>query len=202
MEDNEFFYFSSRMFSVNVMVPPINLKEDKEDDNILDLAKGKYEGIDFPVIFKQERGKKWGDILEIGWPNLYLISSKFKTILEENKLTGWKTFPVKVYDKKDNEVPGYYGFSVVGTCAPLDYSKSEILEKQDVPNAPTYKVYKGVHVDTDSWDKTDFFSPGTTYHIIITKKAADILKRNKITNLVLENLKNFEIDVSLVEGKY
>ena len=63
------------------------------------MAKGKYEGIDFPVIFKQEMGKKWTDILDIDWSNLYLISSKIKAVLEENKLTGWKTFPVKVYDK-------------------------------------------------------------------------------------------------------
>ena len=202
MEDNEFFYFSSKMFSVYVTATPRNLKEGKENDNILDLAKGKYEGIDFPIIFKQKYGKKWTDILDIGWPCLYLISSKIKTLLEENKLTGWKTFPVEVYDKKDNEVPDYYGFSVVGICAPLDYSKSEILEKQNVPNAPTYKVYKGVHVDTDSWDKTDFFCPTTTFEIIITKKAADILKKNKITNLALENLKDLETRASLVEGKY
>ena len=52
--------------------------------------------------------------------------------MEENNPTGWKIYPIKLYDKKDNEVLGYHGLSVTGKCASIDYSKSEIIEKRYV----------------------------------------------------------------------
>jgi len=30
---------------------------------------------------------------------IIFISDRLKILLEENQLTGWKTFPIKIYDK-------------------------------------------------------------------------------------------------------
>ena len=158
------------------------------------LIKGKYEGINFPVAFKQEYGKKFADILGTGWPSLYLISDRMKSILEENKLTGWKVFPIKLYDKKGNEIQGYHGFSITGQCSPVDFGKSEIIEKRLVSHGPLCKYYKGLIVD--GWDGSDFFTPEGTYETLMTKKAADALKKNKITNLRMKNLADFQINVN------
>eukprot|EP01132_Coremiostelium_polycephalum_P000319 gene319-410_t len=134
------------------------------------LINGDYTGISFPIIFKQVYGKKLQDMLDTGWPGLFLISDRMKSVLEENQLTGWKTFSVQVFDKKGEGIPGYHGFSITGRCGEIDYSKSPIIEKRRVPDGPLVKFYK-----------------------VITQRAAEILKKNKLTNIDLENLSDLEM---------
>ncbi len=191
MEMNDFYDFSSKMVSSTVHAHAIGLKTDEKGINDeWNLVKGKYQGIEFPVIFRQTYGKKFTDILGTGWPCLYLISEKLKGLLEENRLTGWTIFPIKLYDKKGKEIHGYHGFSIVGRCVSISYEKSEIIEKRLVPTGPICRFYKGVTIE--NWDGTDFFTPEKTYEIFISKKAAEVLEKNKITNLRLQNLSDFE----------
>ena len=199
---NDFFTLDSKLLSSTFQARPINLKRDVDNNfQEWDLIKGNYAEIDFPVIFTQDHGKKLTDILDTGWPGLFLISDRLKKILEENKLVGWKTFPIKVYDKKKNEILGYHGFSITGRCGPIDYKKAEICERQSVPTRPFYKVYKGLYVGLDKWDRSDFFIPDESIFFIVTNKAAEILQKNKVTNLVLKNLSNVEMDVRDVLNK-
>jgi hypothetical protein len=191
MEMKDFFSFMSQPASSTVQAHP----SDKNIDH-LKLIKGNYEGIDFPITFKQEYGNKLYDILDTGFAGFFLISERMRKTLEENTLTGWKVFPIKLYDKKGNEITGYHGFSATGHSGPTSYEKSEIIEKRRVPHGPLCKFYKGVNID--NWDGTDFFTPDGTYQTFITKKAADILKKNKITNVYLENLAEKEMNLDNV----
>lgn len=190
MEVKDFFDFHSKFVSSTVQAHPVGIHDH------WNLIKGNYKGIDFPVIFKQEYGKNLKDILDTGAASLYLISERMKNILEENLLTGWQTYPIKLYDKRENEILGYHGFSITGKCGPTIYDNCEIIEKRRVPNGPICKFYKGVFID--EWDGSDFFTPEKTYNTFITKKTADILKKNKITNLELENLAEMEIEVNII----
>lgn len=191
---NDFFSFSGKYAQSQVQVPAIGLKVDEE----WNLIKGKYESISFPVIFKQSRnsGEKFPDILNTGWPSLYLISEKTKSILEDNHLTGWRHYSIKLYDKHNNEINGYYGFSVLGRCAAINYGKSKIIDIQHRPTGPISKYYKGVSID--DWDGNDFFSPDNTYGLYITTKAANLLKKNKI-NIELQKISEIETHPMAVE---
>lgn len=165
----------------------------------LKLIKGNYQRVDFPITFKQEHGNKLYDILNTGYAGLFLISKKMTTVLKENNLTGWKVFSIKLYDKNDNEITRYHGFSIIGHSGPTSYEKSKIIEKRFVPNGPLCRYYKGVTLD--NWDESDFFTPEGTSQTFITRKAADILKKNKISNMYLENLADAEINVKDVKPK-
>lgn len=196
----DFFDFYSQLHPSTFQASAIGLA--KDENGISDhwnLIKGNYIGIHFPVIFKQEYGENLKDILDTGWPSLYLISDRMKAILEANLLTGWQTFPIKLFDKKGNEIFGYHGFSITGKCSPTMYENCEIIEKRMVPNGPLCKFYKGVFID--KWDGSDFFTPEGTYDTFITKKAADVLKKSKITNMQLKNLANSEISVDNILRK-
>jgi len=195
MKIKDFFSLSSKLSSSTVQAHPTDLNIDH-----LKLIKGDYTRIDFPVIFKQEYGNKLRDMLDTGLVGLFLISDRMKTILEENNLTGWKTFPIKIYDENGDEITGYHGFSIIGRSGPINYEKSEIIEKRLVPTGPISKYYKGIFID--KWDEMDFFSPDKKYRTFITKKAADILKKSKLTNIRLENLAEKEIDVSNVKKDF
>ena len=205
MKLNDFFSLDSNFKNSNIQVFAIELDTipdplgDKTSDHNR-LIFGEYNEIHFPVIFEHKYGKNFFDILDTGWCSLFLISERMKNILEENQLTGWKIFSIKIYDKKRNEIFGYHGFSVTGRCIQLDYKKSEIIEKQMVPTGPVCKYYKGV--DVDGWDGTDFFIPNKTRYIIVTKKAADVLKNHKITNMLLENLADMETDVDMIQKRF
>lgn len=196
---NMFFEFRSKLVMTSVQAEGYGLKVTEYLNQYNNLIKGDYENITFPVVFKQAFGKKYTDILDTGRVNLFLISDRLKKILEENELTGWKTFPIKLYDKKDNEIFGYNGFSITGYCDPIDYSKSEIIEKKYASNGPIVKFYKGKFFDLNSWNGTNFFSPRGKLNIFIDKKTADLLKKNKITNLNLINLAEAEVDVKILD---
>jgi hypothetical protein len=161
------------------------------------LLIGDYDGFSFPLTFKHEKQHKSLDIINTGTASLYLISDRMKSILENNHLTGWKVFPIKLIDKNENEISGYHGFSVFGTCGPITYDKCEIFEKRIMPHCPLVKYYKGLHIGLDKWDGTDFFLPEGTFWKIITEKTSDVLKKNKITNMRLENLADIELDIDV-----
>ena len=115
-----------------------------------------------------------------------------KAVLEDNKLTGWKTYAIKVLDKKGQEIEGYHGLSITGRCGEIDHGKSEIIEKKLVPKGPVVKFRKGLYIGLAEWDGTDFFLPEKTFWTIITKRAAEALMEKKRTNITLDNLSEIE----------
>ena len=202
MEIKDFFTFGSKLVSSTFQASPVGLGHSPDGmPEARNLIKGKYEGINFPVVFKQEYGKKLTDILDTGWHCLFLISDKIKTILEENQITGWKTFSIKLYDKKKNEIFGYHGFSVVGHCGSIDYTKAEIVDRQAIPTGPICKAYKGLYIGLDKWNGSDFFIPDASLCFVINKRTASLLEKNKITKMRLKNLSDVEIDMDAVLNK-
>lgn len=202
MEIKNFYSFGSKLSTSTFQAHAINLSEKEDNAGLFDqhrLIQGVYDGISFPVIFKQAYGKKLEDVLDTGWASLFLISDKMKAVLEENALTGWKTFAVKVLDKKSQEIKGYHGLSILGRGGQIDFSKSEIIEKRLVPNGSAVQYYKGFHVGLDHWDGKDFFLPEKYFGIIITQKTVDVLKKNILTNTRIENLAEIETDYFTVQ---
>jgi hypothetical protein len=206
MNIKEFYRFGSKLLSTTVQAhmdrPKGFLSIAPDERRLMDedrLMQGTYNDFIFPVVFKQEYGKKLQDMLDTGTASLYLISDKMKTVLEDNNLTGWQTFAVKVLTKKEEEIEGYHGLSITGRCGKIDYSKSEIIEKRLVPTGPLAKFHKGLHVGLDKWDGSDFFLPEKYFGTIVTSRAADVLKKSKLTNIRLENLADIEIDAFTVQ---
>ncbi len=196
----DLYYFDSRYLSNSFQAKAIGIDEEEESlDDHNNLIIAVYKGIIFPVVFHQFSGKKFTDILTTGWPNLFLISDRLKNFLEEHHFTGWKTYPIILKDKKNNQIEGYHGLSVSGISGRIDYTNSPIIEKRWVPEGPIVKEYKGANIDLDKWNETDFFVPGGTTAIVIKNKVAQMLKKNKITNLHLTNVAEEEMPIFLLE---
>ncbi len=199
MSINNFYSLSSKLLSSTVQVGSVGLKDfspiDPDETYLYDenrLIVGDYSEISFPVIFKQEYGKKLRDILDTGWPSLYLISKRMYSVMCDNNLTGWKTFDIKVFDKNEKEISGYSGLSITGRCGAVSYDNCEVVEKRFVPRGPISKYYKGLYVGLDTWDGTDFFIPKNSRWIIVSKRAAEILEKGKFSNIELRNLIEIE----------
>jgi len=184
-----FFIFRSKLVLSTFRAPPQDIKT----NTFLNLVRGEYSEIGFPVIFKQSGGKNFKDILDTEYTSLYLISTKMKEILEKNQLTGWITYPIKLYDKKGNEILDYHGFSITGRCTEVNYRESKIIEKRMVPTGPICQFYKGALIK--GWEGTDFFMPHLTAYTLITEKVAKLLLKNKISNCDIENMAEYENSV-------
>ncbi len=200
MEMKDFYYFGSRYLSSSFQVKSIGL--DVEEESLIDhenLKQSKYEGINFPVVFKHVAGKKFTDILNTGWPSFYLISDNLKNLLEKNFFTGWTTYPILLQDKKGNHIEGYHGFSVTGVSGRISYANSPTFESRYVPQGPLVRFYKGANIDLSKWDGSDFFVPEGTTGIVMTKKVADLLEKNKITNIYLTNVAEREADADMID---
>ena len=157
------------------------------------LLLGLYEGFQFPITFKIQYGRVFKDILDTGTGSLYLISEKMKNSLKEHQLTGWKTFPIRLLGKQDEEIQGYHGFSITGRCGPVDFSKSERILKSFVPEGPLSTFCKGFPIELDSWDGSDFFLPSNRYSTTVSKRAAEVIKKEKLTHIQLTRLTDYEI---------
>ena len=121
----DFYTFDSKGYLTTVSVFP-DLCEPLMGDaafNFMNnkIIKGDWSGLEFPLVFhKIENGKKLRDVLDMRYVSAYLISDRMKNILEENKITGWKSYPVVIHHKKGSIIEGYNGFSIVGKSGPMD----------------------------------------------------------------------------------
>ena len=141
----DFYCCGTALSSSNLLVTA----EDLYNDDELLLIQGHYNSTSFPIIFRQEKddtGTKILDIIETGWPNLYLISQKLLDVFTRHSFIGFTTYPVIIFDKKGTEIKGYYGLSITGKCGPIDYRKSKIIEKKFSPDAPSVKYFIGLYV--------------------------------------------------------
>jgi hypothetical protein len=181
-------------FQAELVDPPEFLPDSKNDRRRLKW--GDYEGIDFPVVFRHVYGRTLKDILGTGSISFYLISDRMKIVLEQNNLSGWKTFPIKLFGKKGEEISGYNGFSITGRGGSVDYTSGKMFEKSVNPEFgfKRIKYYKGITVDLSKWDGSDFFKPDNSNGVIVTEKAANAMKESLLTNIVLTNLMDVEID--------
>lgn len=154
--NNNFYDFGSRYLSTSIEV---SLSEDEvyRSDTLLKLFLGEYQDISFPIVFKRDYGKKKTDIITTGTPYLYLISENMKGVLEKNNITGCKIFTVRIVDKKDNEIKGYFGLSITGRSSPAKFDSSNIIIKRLIPEGPEGEFYKGLVFDKNTWDGKDMF---------------------------------------------
>jgi len=197
MKKQPFYYFSSKLASRTLQVHAFGLSDGKDPDKLL---AGDYAGISFPVMFKKEYGSRLDDVLDTGWTCFYLISDHMKEVLTAHQLTGWQTFPIQIFDKKGNEITGYHGFSTLGRSGCKDYRQSGIIEKQHITNGPFWKYYKGYQIDIASWDGSDFFIPQHITSTLVTERAAEVMKKAKLTNVALDNIADIEVAYTDVQN--
>lgn len=143
------------------------------------LILGDYKDIQLPVIYHELKGdlsgKKMRDILDTRYPPLYLISDRFKSILKETGITGWKSYPILLFDKKGNQIEGYNGFSIIGRAGKMQQFDQPPLEYGYSANS------EGYYFDIETWDGSDLFNTKGSWHIIATERFIKMLIENKVT---------------------
>lgn len=78
------------------------------------------EAVVNPIELVEDSGRIPCDLIGTTAVVLMLVSSRFVAVLEENRFTGWVTFPVRIHLRDGTEVPGYRGLAVTGRAGPID----------------------------------------------------------------------------------
>ena len=205
MED--FYHFASRNYLTTFYASPemvtkaIETKDfDKAREIGNKLSLGDFEGLEFPIIFREQRdsGKRFRDVLDNRGGEM-LISDRLKQLLCDNNITGWKSYPIRMYDKRGNEVYGYSGFSVTGRCGgTLEYRTDKVCY------ANGYRFFEGLSFDIAQWDGSDIFMVNGNRSIIITKLVYKLFKAHKIDAIDMRALPEYDHDHILISviGKY
>lgn len=205
MED--FYHFRSRNYLTTFYASPEIYSKAIEAQDFakareirLKLTLGNFEGLEFPIIFREQRdsGKRFRDVLDNRGGEM-LISDRLKQLLFDNNITGWKSYPIRMYDKRGNEVYGYSGFSVTGRCGgTLEYRTDKVCY------ANGYRFFEGLSFDIAQWDGSDIFMVNGNRSIIITKLVYKLFKAHKIDAIDMRALPEYDHDHILISviGKY
>ena len=143
-------------------------------------------------------GKKFWDVVSAGHGLLYAFSERVVKLLQANNIIGCKFYPITINDHEDLS---YYLLTITGRCGAFDISKSKVIKTIEYPESVIqnsdivipkgkFSIMKGFHFPLESWDGSDFFTPEGGGDIIVTERVKDLLKKHKVTNVVLENIKD------------
>lgn len=145
------------------------------------------------IRFDYRMGKCICDVIWTTLLPLTLISKKFRDVLKRESLTGWTTFPAKVYDQVGKEIKGYAGLAVTGRAGPIDNMRSQkFLREPYVEGGPCIPCYRGMYFKDDEWDGSDFCMPQGRTSIIVTQRVKDALKELMIPNVEFRQLSTDE----------
>ena len=164
------------------------------------LLSGNYEKCNFPVIYLSQdeeyiKNKRMTDFLNTGGVTLdFVVTDRVIEVLSDNNITGWKTYPVEVYDKNENYIGGYHGLTITGRCGAVKPSLAEPWIDSHGIN-----TFKGMPLDLDTWDGSDIFLLQGTSYAFLTRRAKEIMKKSKFTNIEYSDIAEY-IDL-LCEGK-
>jgi hypothetical protein len=157
---------------------------------------------DFYKLFKSEfipeyvvectpcLGSKAYDFLDSGYAGLNLVSKKVIELFESNAISGWSSIPVRINGYEGSD---YYILTVTGRCSEIDYGKSEpFIMAPFTPTGRPFEAKIGLYFDLNSWDGSDVFTPEKSTFMFVTEKVKKLLVKNKVTNIIIENITKYE----------
>jgi hypothetical protein len=124
-------------------------------------------------IFKVYRGQKPLDLIAYCECTNFAISERVKLLLEENKISGWSCYPIKIDKVEEN----YYSFQITGIGG-------EITNREKDGCVPMFKPIKW---DEKGWDGSDIFRLKDSGVKVCTEKVKDLFDKAKITNIIFND---------------
>ena len=167
---------------------------------ILVLFRGSSDALPPLGLFAATGGRP-ADVMWSRYPPIFVVSDRVIDLLAGNGLTGWSTYAVEVRDKKGELVPGYRGFAVTGRAGDHDLHRVFVVQKPVWKGSDRLReVLRGIYLEDDSWDSSDFSLMGETSNIIVTEQVVRAFKKAKIRNVQFTRLPEVEIPASVYES--
>ncbi|MDO1512256.1 hypothetical protein Q2T41_06265 [Maribacter confluentis] len=185
---------------------PFRGEIDKYDLAEPEISRGENKVSEIVFVKHSMGGKTLYDVIWTTNAFPLIVSDRVIELFKSNGITGWQTYTVKIYSKKNELIDQkYYGLIITGRCGYQDYSQSSIV--MDKIGITTEPHAKGFYFKDNYWDGTDLFMCKTdengesTMFRFCSQKVADLIKKEKIKNLSLKKTTDFSLSISLYDIK-
>ncbi len=129
-------------------------------------------------------GKSLADFLWCTPIQLICVSERVLDLLRSHNLTGWGTYPVEIFDRSGNSVPGYWGLSIYANAGYMDFKQSRVVTLPPPrPEGKATQAHIGFTFDQSRWDGSDIFWVGNA--IVVVERVHKLFKSNRVTNVRL-----------------
>jgi hypothetical protein len=147
-----------------------------------------------PVRVAHAMGGRPQDFIWTTYGSVFLVSERVCKLLENARVSGWKTYPVEVIDRVGAIVPGFYGFAVTGRCGSIDPSMSHYYQKlAPVQHGKACWHRKGLYFEPRSWDGSEIFCPsGRGGYVFVVERVKQLIEKAKVRNVKLGRLSEDE----------
>jgi hypothetical protein len=160
----------------------------------LALTRGEVE-LREPIRFAHDEGSRIKDHIGTTKALLHLVSDRFISALDG--FSGWRTYPVEVYDADGELIVGYHGLAVTGRSGPIDDELSPVMVlPPPVPRGAAMPHRIGIRFWPETWDGSDVFMPEERGWVLVTQAVRDALSDAKITGIELHRITEIELLLS------
>jgi hypothetical protein len=148
-----------------------------------------------PIVVRYASGKALEDFV---WTDAAtpLVSARVITALAESAISGWSTFPVKLFDSGKREISGYTGLAVTGRCGWIGFDRREesLIYRPNRSGGET-RYFKGLKFDEQSWDGTDLFmdAEARTGWVLATERVRKTFRAREVTNVEFTLIDDVEL---------
>ncbi len=150
-----------------------------------------------PVRAVHLKGSRLRDVIWTGTIGVTLISTRFVDFLLRHAITGWRTYPVHLFDRAQRPVPDYHGLAIVGRCGAIDDARA--VRCVIPPRSPAGRGVpgkRGLYFMDDQWDGSDLFLPAGTAFIFAVERLRRAAEADGITGVVFTSVVDFQqIDI-------
>lgn len=169
-----------------------------------EVSRGEKKVIDTVSVKHAMGGKIQYDVVWTTNAFPLIVSERVINLFESNSISGWKSYEVEIYSKKNELIDQkYFGLIITGRCGYQDYSKSSIvMDKIGITMEPHIK---GFYFKDDFWDGTDLFmcqpdkNGGTKMYRFCTEKVVELFKKENVKNVSFQKITDFTLSIPLYE---
>jgi hypothetical protein len=135
------------------------------------------------IMLKRCSGNKLYDLVGTTYSGFYLLSRRAVSMLEREKVIGWRACSVRFKDEQDALIDGYSAIGIIGRCGYLDNTRSQKVTRLSPEADSSITSWIGMYFDEETWDGSDLFRPRGTMLTLATARAKELLEQMLVTNV-------------------
>jgi hypothetical protein len=155
-----------------------------------------------PIPVRWDMGQSTpSDIIWTTSAHPIIVQQRVVDLLKHHNLTGWRTYPVSVFDKSDQLHGNYAGLQIIGRCGPEILSRATV-ELKRYPGG-WFPHFVGHYFDEATWDGSDLFMHTTdakgrvSGHIVVSERVHEGFTRAGIRNVTFTRLTEVSVSASI-----